>query len=77
MNESNLRSLESVLRWSKDTGKKLRFFGHAMVILAEALVAEVGDDIVALKHQEKEEPSEFLVMSEIVKTQILGESHHF
>ncbi|TFG10348.1 hypothetical protein EU538_02285 [Candidatus Thorarchaeota archaeon] len=74
--DEGFSSLQSVLKWAEQTGKRLRFYGRTMIILAEALVAGVGEEIVALKHRETGEAEEFLILSQIAKVQTLQEMYH-
>ncbi len=62
-------TVRSVLREAAERGERLRFFGPSMVILAEGLVAYVGNGIVALKRDKDRKPEEFVVISSIVKLQ--------
>ena len=70
-------TLKSVLLEAAKSGERLRFYGAGMVILAEGVVAYVGDGIVGIRHHDKEKADEFIVMECITKVQVLGEYRHY
>ena len=70
-------TLGSVLVDAAKSGVQLRVYGANMTILAEGIVAFVGNGVVALKHRKKEEPDEFVVTACIVKIQFLGDYRHY
>ena len=70
-------TLRSVLLEAAESGERFRFYGAGMIILAEGIVAFVGDDIVGIRHYDKEKADEFVVMDCITKVQVLGEYRHY
>ncbi len=73
----NYHSLRATLTKLGETGERVRIYGNGMVILAEGLIANIGDDIVCIQHHRKEEPDEFLRLDCIVKVSILEESRQY
>ncbi len=71
------KTLREVLEKASQTQTRVRFYGANMIILAEGVVAYVGDNIVAVKHQSDKEPDEFIVQSAIIKIQFIGEYTHY
>lgn len=67
------KTLHDVLVELVGSGKRVRLMSSPMSILAEGFIAFVGNGMVAIKHQEKEEADEFVLESQIIKIQILGE----
>ena len=72
--DSTLRTILIEAAESKD---RLRFYSHGMTILAEGFVDFEGDDIVAIRHHDKDEADEFVLIECITKVQVLGEYRHF
>ena len=70
-------SFKAVLLDAAKRGKTVRFFSHTGSILAEGIIADVGENVVALKHRGETEPDEFLLMSAIVKVQLIPEPRTF
>lgn len=70
-------TLKTILLEAAESGERLRFYGTGMVILAEGVVAFVGDGVVGIKHHEKEKADEFVVMEFVTKVQVLGEYRHY
>ena len=70
-------TLTSILKEAAKTGTRVRFYGSNMVILAEGLVAFVGNGIVGIRHHAKEGADEFLLLNSIIKIQYLGEYLHY
>ncbi|MHA2600975.1 MAG: hypothetical protein AM324_002455 [Candidatus Thorarchaeota archaeon SMTZ1-83] len=70
-------TLKSVLLEAAKSGERLRFYGAGMIILAEGVVAYVGDGIVGIRHHDKEKADEFVVTDCITKVQVLGEYRHY
>ncbi|UCH05719.1 MAG: hypothetical protein JSW05_06025 [Candidatus Thorarchaeota archaeon] len=70
-------TLRSVLLEAAKSGERYRFYGAGMIILAEGVVAFVGDGIVGIRHHDKEKPDEFVVLDCITKVQVLGEYRHY
>ena len=59
------------------SGDRLRFYSHGMTILAEGIVDFVGDDIVGIRHHDKDDADEFVLIECITKVQVLGEYRHY
>ena len=72
--DSTLRTILIDAAKSKD---RLRFYSHGMTILAEGIVDFVGDDIVGIRHHDKDDADEFVLIECITKVQVLGEYRHY
>lgn len=70
-------TLKSALADAARLGTRVRLYGSPMVILAEGIVAYVGNGIVAIKHSPDTEPEEFVLLASIVKLQLLAEYRHY
>jgi hypothetical protein len=70
-------TLRTVLIEAAKSGDRLRFYSHGMTILAEGIVDFVGDDFVAIRHQDKDQADEFVLIECITKVQVLGEYSHY
>ncbi len=67
-------TLRDVLLDAAQKEIRVRLIGPPNTILAEGFVAFVSDEIVGVKHQLKEDVDEFILIHNIIKVQILGES---
>ncbi|MFW9913489.1 MAG: hypothetical protein ACFFEU_13510 [Candidatus Thorarchaeota archaeon] len=70
-------TLRTILIEAAKSGDRLRFYSHGMIILAEGIVDFVGDDIVGIRHQDKDQADEFVLIECITKVQVLGEYRHY
>ena len=70
-------TLRTILIEAAKSGDRLRFYSHGMTILAEGFVAFVGDDVVGIRHHDKEEADEFVLIECITKVQVLGEYRQY
>jgi hypothetical protein len=70
-------TLRTILIEAAKSGDRLRFYSHGMTIIAEGFVAFVGDDVVGIRHHDKEEADEFVLIECITKVQILGEYRQY
>ena len=70
-------TLRSVLLEAAKKGERLRFYGPGMMIVAEGLVAFVGEDIVGLKHGDTKDADEYVCIECVIKIQIIGEYRHY
>jgi hypothetical protein len=70
-------TLRSILQDALKKGERLRFYGPGMMIVAEGKIAFVGKEVVALKHNDGDEPDEFVNLDCIIKVQVLGEYRHY
>ena len=66
-------TLRTILLEAAKSGERLRFYSHGMTILAEGIIDFVGDDIIGIRHHNKENADEFLLTECLVKVQVLGE----
>ncbi|NWF95906.1 MAG: hypothetical protein HXY34_07155 [Candidatus Thorarchaeota archaeon] len=64
-------NLRTVLLDAAKRNKTVRFFGPTGVVLAEGMVAHVGENVVAVKQTDDAEPDQFLLISAIVKIQFI------
>jgi hypothetical protein len=70
-------TLRTILIDAAKSGDRLRFYSHGMTILAEGIVDFVGEDIVGIRHHDKDEAEEFVLIECITKVQVLGEYRHY
>ncbi|MFW9975121.1 MAG: hypothetical protein ACFFDQ_07655 [Candidatus Thorarchaeota archaeon] len=70
-------TLRSVLLDAAKSGERMRFYGPGMMIVAEGLIAFVGEDVVGIKHSKTENADEFVCIECIIKVQTLGEYRHY
>ncbi|MHA2005547.1 MAG: hypothetical protein ACW975_09760 [Candidatus Thorarchaeota archaeon] len=70
-------TLRTILIEAAKSGDRLRFYSHGMAILAEGIVVFVGDDIVGIRHHDKDEAGEYVLIECITKVQVLGEYRHY
>jgi hypothetical protein len=70
-------TLKTILLEAAKSGKRMRFYGPGMLIIAEGLVAFVGDGVVAISHSKEEEPDEYVSLDCIIKIQVIGEYRHY
>lgn len=72
--DSTLRTILIEAAKSKD---RFRFYSHGMTIIAEGIVDFVGSDVVGIRHHDKDEAEEFVLIECITKAQVLGEYRHY
>ncbi|MFO7836702.1 MAG: hypothetical protein R6V83_08605 [Candidatus Thorarchaeota archaeon] len=65
-------TFDDILAETAKSAARIRIYGHRMAILAEGLIAYVGDNVVGIKHQDKGTATEFIRKDRIIKIQILG-----
>ncbi len=70
-------TLKDILLEAAKSGDRLRFYGPGMMIIAEGLVAFVGDGVIGIRHGEDQEADEYVVADCLVKVQVIGEYRHF
>ncbi|MFW9908490.1 MAG: hypothetical protein ACFFEF_07935 [Candidatus Thorarchaeota archaeon] len=68
-------TLRNVLLKAAQEKTRVRLIGPPNTILSEGFVDFIGNGIVGMKHRISEEPDEFIVISSIIKIQMIGESH--
>lgn len=66
-------TFDDVLAEAAESAARVRIYGRSMAIIAEGLVAFVGNNVVGIKHKKKESATEFIRKDHIVKIQMLGE----
>jgi len=70
-------TLKEILLEAAKSGDRLRFYGPGMMIIAEGLVAFVGDGVIGIRHGDDQEPDEYVVADCLVKVQVIGEYRHY
>ncbi|MFX1261725.1 MAG: hypothetical protein ACFFAZ_06540 [Promethearchaeota archaeon] len=70
-------TLRTILIEAAKSGKRLRFYGHGMTILAEGFIDFVGDEIVGIRHHEGKEADEFVRTDCLTKIQVLEEYRQY
>jgi len=70
-------TIRSVLLEAAKKGERLRFFGPGMMIVAEGVVAFVGEGIVGLKHGDTKDADEYVNIDCVIKVQHIGEYRHY
>ncbi|MEM4736084.1 MAG: hypothetical protein QXS20_10260 [Candidatus Thorarchaeota archaeon] len=68
------RTLHDVLLEAMRTRARVRLIGAPMTILSEGFISGVGDNLIVIKHQEREEPDEFILESAVIKVQLLRDN---
>ncbi|MHA2300873.1 MAG: hypothetical protein ACXACD_07950 [Candidatus Thorarchaeota archaeon] len=69
-------TLRTILIEAAKSGDRLRFYSHGMTILAEG-IEFVGDDIIGIRHHDKDKAEEYVLIECITKVQVLGEYRHY
>jgi hypothetical protein len=70
-------TLRTILIEAAKSGDRLRFYSHGMTILAEGIIEFVGDDIIGIRHHDKDKAEEYVLIECITKVQVLGEYRHY
>ncbi len=72
-----ITELRSVLVEASKSGKTVRFFGPTGNVIAEGKVASVGENIVALKQRDRDDPNEYILISCLTRIQFVPETRTF